>query len=321
MRRILSAGLLGVLSVSLSCLAQDYPSRRITLLVGYSAGGPVDVSARLLAERLRERLKQPVIVENRIGGGPQLSFESTKNAAPDGYTLAIATPGLVTLKLTSLAYTLDPLKDFSHIAHLIGNIYHQMLIGSTAAPYRTLQEFVAYARANPGKISFGTAGTSLEMEIGRMASIGNFKVTLIPYKGSAPQQLALAAGEIGAALDGYGVAKPNIDAGKARVLGVGSRERVAELPGVPSISEVLPGYEVFTNWFGLIGPANMPPELVARINESVGEVLREPDMPARLAPMGLKPVPPSSPQAFRALVAADVENYSKAAALIGLRPQ
>ena len=321
MKRITLAGLLATFLVSLSSLAQDYPSRRVTLLVGYSAGGPVDVAARLLAERLRDSLNQPVIVENRIGGGPLLSFESVKNAAPDGYTLAIATPGIVTLKFTSKAYTLDPLNDFSYIAHLTGNVYPLVLIGSTRAPYRTLAEFVSYARANPGKVSFGTAGTSVEIEIGRMAQIGNFKVTLIPYKGSAPLQLDLAAGELGASLDGYGPSRPGIDAGKTRVLGVGSRERVPELRDVPAIGEVLPGYEVFTNWFGLIGPAGMPAELVNRINESVGAVLRRPDLPARLEPIGLKPAPPGSAPAFRALVSSNYEQFGKAAALIGLQPQ
>jgi tripartite-type tricarboxylate transporter receptor subunit TctC len=304
-----------------TCLAQDYPTHRISLLVGYSAGGPVDLTARVIAERLRDNLNQPVVVENRIGGGPLLSFESVKSAAPDGYTLAVATPGVVTLKFTSKAYTLDPLKDFTYIAHLVGNVHPPVLVASTKAPYSTLAEFVAYARANPGKVSFGTAGTSIEIEIGRMSQIGNFKVTNIPYKGSAPQQVDLAAGEIGATLDGYEVSRPNIEAGKTRVIGVGSRQRVPELRDVPAIAEVLPGYEVFTNWFGLIGPSGMAADLVNKINESVAVVLRQPDLPAKLEPMGLKPALPISAQAFRTMILDNYDHFGKAAASIGMQPQ
>jgi len=325
MKRFQLTGLLAAFLLSAfwsaSSAAQDWPSHRITLLVGYAAGGPVDIAARLFAERLRDSLGQPVVVENRIGGGPLLSFESVRNAAPDGYTLAVATPGIATLKFTSKAYTLDPLKDFTYIAHITGNLRPPMLIGSTKAPFQTLAEFVAYARANPGKVSFGTAGTSFEVEIGKMSQIGNFKVTLIPYKGSAPQEVDLAAGEISAALDGYEVAKPNIDAGKTRVLGVGSRERAPELRDVPAIGEVLPGYEMFTNWFGLVGPPGMQPELVNRINEAVAVVLKRSDLPAKLEVMGLKPAPPTSAQAFRAMVLSDYDRFGKAAASIGLQPQ
>jgi tripartite-type tricarboxylate transporter receptor subunit TctC len=321
MKRIMRAAWLAALLLSASCFAQDWPSHRILLLVGYAAGGPVDIAARLFAERLRDTLNQPLVVENRIGGGPLLSFESVKNAAPDGYTLAVATPGIATLKFTSKAYTLDPLRDFTYIAHITGNLHPPMLIGSTKAPYRTLAEFVSYARTNPGKVSFGTAGTSFEVEIGKMSQIGNFKVTIIPYKGSAPQEVDLAAGEIGAALDSYEVAKPNIDAGKTRVLGVGSRERVPELRDVPAITEVLPGYEMFVNWFGLVGPAGMPADLVNRINDAVAVVLKRPDLPAKLEAIGLKPAPPASAQTFRAMVQADYERFGKAAASIGLQPQ
>jgi tripartite-type tricarboxylate transporter receptor subunit TctC len=300
--------------------AQDYPSRRITLLVGYSAGGPVDVAARLVAEKLKDRFGQPVIVENRIGGGPLLSFESVKNAAPDGYTLAIATPGVVTLKFTSKAYTLDPLRDFSYVSQITTNVTPLMLFAPANAPYRTLAEFVAYARANPGKVNFGTAGTSLELEVGLLSQLGGFKVTVVPYKGSAPLHIAMAAGEIGAAIDSYGTARPNIEAGRTRVLAVGSKERVAALPEVPSISEAVPGYEAFTNWFGILAPAGMPQEISNRISEAVGAALRQPDVPARLESINLKPAW-SRPNEFHALVTRDYERVAKAASLIGLQPQ
>lgn len=318
MKRIVTSLLL--LLCAQAAPAQDFPARRITLLVGYSAGGPVDFAARLVAERLKDRFNQPVIVENRIGGGPLLSFESVKNAAPDGYTLAIATPGVVTLKFTSKAYTIDPLRDFSHVSQITSNITPLMLFAPTGAPYRTLNEFVSYARANPGKINFGTAGTSLELEVGLLSQLGGFKVTVVPYKGSAPLHIAMAAGEIGGAIDSYGTGKPNIDAGRTRVLAVGSKDRVALLPGIPSISEAVPGYETFTNWFGIIAPAGTPVEVVNRLSDGISAVLRQPDVPSRLEPINLRPVW-LGPNDFRAMVSRDYDRVAKAANLIGLQPQ
>jgi tripartite-type tricarboxylate transporter receptor subunit TctC len=300
--------------------AQDFPARRITLLVGYAAGGPTDVVARVVADKLGSRVHQPVVVENRIGGGPLLSFESVKAAQADGYTLAMATAGLVSLKFTSKAYTLDPLKDFSYVIQLTAEQYPLLLLSSAGAPFKTLADFIAYARSSPGKINFGSAGTSLDLDIGLLASMASFKVTVVPYKGSSPQQFALATGEVDAAIDGYGLSKANLEAGKIRLLAVGSPQRIPPFPDTPAIAEAVPGYVTSRGWLGIIGPAGLPSDILARLNEGFRAAVRDPDQHSRLNTVGVEPVG-GTPAEFRTWVERELDRLGQAANVIGMKPQ
>lgn len=316
----LAGALLAGLALTGSALAQDFPSRRITLMVGYSAGGPADLAARVIADKLRDRFNQPVIIENRPAGAAQASFDATKSAAPDGYVLGLGTLGMITLKLTSKAYTIDPLKDFTYVGQFSSASLPLMLFASANAPFKTAAEFVAYARANPGKMNFGTYATSGELELSTLMVAANVSITKVPYKGSAPMQIALGAGEIDAVIDNFPSAKTHVDAGRARLLAVGSRERLPDFPNVPSISEAVPGYEIAPFWLGLIGPANLPGDIVNRLNEAINTAMRQPDAASRLAPLGQKPAP-GSPAEFRALVTRENDRLTKAASMIGLQPQ
>ena len=297
--------------------ARAQENRRLQLIVGVSAGGPVDTVTRMVADKLKDSLNQVVVVENRLGGGTQVSLEAARNAPPDGRLLTVATTGMVALKFVSKAYTLDPLKDFTHIIQLTTGPL--LLVANVQQPYRNLSEFIAYARANPG-MNFATAGGTLDLDILTLASMGNFKVTLIPYKGSAPQQVALIANEVGVALDAYLIAKPNIDAGRIRILGVGTPKRFPLHPDSPAIAEVVPGFEASTNWFGIVGPPGMAPELVARFNDAMAAIIKSPDIRKRLNDWGLDAVG-GTPAEFRSLVTRDLERMGKAAALSGLQPQ
>lgn len=316
----IAVGLLAALAFAQAAFAQDYPSRRVTLLCGFAAGGPADIAARLIADKLKDALGQPVIVENRLGGGPILSWESTKTAPPDGYLLSLATFGIVSLKFTSKAYALDPLKDLTYIGQTMTNAQPQILVASTNAPYKTPAEFVAFARANPGKINFGTIGTTAAIEISSLMHVAGFKVTTVPYNGSAQIEQALAAGSLDATITTYQSSKPNIDSGRTRIVGVGSRVRAPEFPNVPAISEAVPGFEMGTFWYGIVGPANMPTDLVNRLNQAINAAMRQPDMDTRLSAMGLKTAT-GSPAEFRAFAAREYERFAKAYGLLGVQPQ
>jgi tripartite-type tricarboxylate transporter receptor subunit TctC len=224
---------------------------------------------------------------------------------------------MVALKFLSKAYTLDPLRDFTYITQLTTGPL--LLLANTQQPFKTLQEFIAHAKANPG-MNFGTAGGTLDLDILTMASMAGFKVTLIPYKGSAPQEIALIANEVPVVLDAYLIAKPNIDSGRARILAVGTPRRFPLHPDVPAIAEAVPGYEASTNWFGIVGPPGMAPDLVAHLNEVFAGIIKQPDIRKRLNDSGLDSVGGTSAE-FRALVVRDLERMGKAAQQIGLQPQ
>ena len=301
-------------------LAADYPSRQTTLIVGYAAGGATDLASRLLADKLKVALGQPVVVENRPGAAGHLSFTAAKDAQPDGYTLAVATPAIVALKITSKAYTLDPAKDFTYVAQFVTAADPLLLVARTSAPYKTLGEFVSYARANPGKINFGAVGGVPDLEVSGFAHAAGITVTTVPYKGSAPQQQALAAGEVDVAYDAIVSAKPNLDSNRIRTLAVIGKQRDPAFPGTPTITEVVPGYSRPPFFFGLIGPANLPREVVARLNDGIRKSMNQPDISSRLAPMGMKGEV-GSPDDFRALVNGELDRISKIAKLIGMEPQ
>jgi tripartite-type tricarboxylate transporter receptor subunit TctC len=296
---------------------QDFPNRRIQMVVGVPPGGPFDMVARLVADRLKDQWSQPILVENRPGAGTIISMEATRNAPPDGYFLGVAASSLVAAKFTNASYTLDPLKDFSHITQLTAGPL--LLVSSANAPFKTLAEFIAHARANPGA-NFGSAGVTLDLDILTLAQMGNFKVTLVPYKGSAQQQLALVANEVPVVLDAYAIARGNIEAGKIRLLAVGTPRRFPLHPDTPAISEVVPGYEASTNWFGIVGPPGMSVELVAKLNDAFSRAVRHPEVRKRLNEGGLDAVG-GSPADFRALIERDLVRMAKGAALSGLKPQ
>jgi tripartite-type tricarboxylate transporter receptor subunit TctC len=292
---------------------------RMTILVGVPAGGPVDTVARMVAEKLRDKIDRAIVVENRPGANTLISLDATHRAPPDGSTLAIATLALSTLKYTSKSFAYDPLNDFSYITQLTAGPL--LLVASTQQPFKTLAEFLAYARAHPG-MNFATAGvgSALDMDILSLASMANFKVTLIPYQGSAPEEVALAANEVPAALDAYLSAKPNIDGGRVRILAVGTPKRFPLHPDAPAIAEQVPGYEASTNWFGVVGPPGMPADLTARLSTAFADSIKSPDVRKRLNDTGIDAVG-STPAEFRAFVARDMERIAKAAQVSGIKPQ
>ena len=301
--------------------SQDYPSKRITFIVGYGAGGGiVDVSAHALADKLERRLGQPVTIDYRPGGQSQIAFEAVNRAPPDGYTLGFATIGLLTLPLNNKSYQLDPLTDLTPVALTTGSAYPLVLIGSAKAPFKNLAEFVAYARANPGRATIGAVGTSMEMEVAMLGQRGGFKPTTVPYKGNTPMEVDVIVGDLLAGLTSYTSVKGHIDSGRMLLLGVGSRERAPNIPNAPAISEAIPGQEITSFWFGVIAPPRTPAPIVNRLSDAIVSGMSEPDVAAAFDKIGLKPMPMNTAD-FRAFITREKARFTEAANLIGLKPQ
>jgi tripartite-type tricarboxylate transporter receptor subunit TctC len=279
-----------------------------------------DVSGRLLAERLASVLGQPVIVENRAGAGGLLSFTAASEARPDGYLLAVATPATIALKVTSKAYTIDPVRDLTYVTRYVTGTHPLLLVAPTGAPYKTLSDFVSYARAHPGTVNFGSPGGQPDLDIASFAHAGGFKVTLVRYKGAAPIQQAIASGEAGAAIDAIGGAQANLDSNRARILAVTGPKRDPGFPNVPAISEAVSGFSIPPTWFGVIGPANMPAATVSSLGTAIKTAMSQPDLPSRLAAIGYKP-DVDGPESFRAFAIAELDRLVTTAKLIGMEPE
>ena len=316
-----AAALAAAVSVSTSAFAQDYPTKRINFVVGYGVGaGVVDVSARFLADKLERRLGQPVTIDYRPGAQSQIAFEIVNKAPPDGYTLGFATIGLLTLPLNTKSYQLDPLTDLTPVALTTGSAYPLVLVGSAKAPFKNLAEFVAWAKANPGRATIGAIGTSMEMEVAMLGQRGGFKTTTVPYKGSTQMEGDVVVGDLIAGLTSYVSSRNFIDSGRMLLLGVGSRERASNIPNAPAISEAIPGHEITSFWFGVIAPPKTPAAIVNRLSDAIVAGMNEPDVAAGFDKVGLKPTVMNAAD-FRAFIAREKARFTEAANLIGLKPQ
>ena len=316
-----AAVLAAALIFSSSAFAQDYPNKRITFIVGYGAGaGIVDVSARLLAEKMERRLGQPVTIDYRPGAQSQIAFEAVNRAPPDGYTLGFATIGLLTLPLNTKSYQLDPLTDLTPVALTTGSAYPLVLIGSAKAPFKNLAEFVAWARANPGRATIGAVGTSMEMEVAMLGKRGGFQATTVPYKGNTQAEGDVIVGDLIAGLTSYTSVKSHVESGRMLLLAVGSRERAPNIPNAPAISEAIPGHEITSFWFGVIAPPKTPAAIVNRLSDAIVAGMNEPDIAAAFDKVGLKPQVLNAAD-FRAFITREKARFTEAAGLIGLKPQ
>lgn len=313
------AGVLAAIAVSLSgAHAQEYPNRLITIVAGIPPGGPGDVFTRAFAEKMRESLKVPIVVENRPGNAGQISFEYVRAAAPDGYTLVVSNPSLAALKYTTKSFTMDPLADLTHI----GMMYDTpiFVVTSTAASYRNLPEFFTYARNNPEKINFASVGGSLDLDIALLMTMAKARFTVVRYKSSVQIQPAMLNGELDATFFSYRNALTLAEQGKVRIIGAASAARFPLLPNVPTVAEEVPGYEATSNWYGLSGPAGMPRAVITKISDALRAAAQVPDVKKRLNDVGFESVG-GTPDELRTRVARDLERLGRAAKLTGLQPE
>jgi len=294
---------------ALAAAQADFPSRPVRLVVPFPPGGSTDVVARLLASKLDKALGQPVVVENRPGAGASLGTEAVAKAAPDGYTILItALPSIVTAPLTNPNVRYDPIKDLTHVA-MIGSFPNALVVRADS-PLHSVAELVAYAKANPGKLSYGSAGPGsaghLTGELLKMKA--GIDIVHIPYKGAAPAFADLLAGQLGADFDGVINAINQARAGRIRLLGVSSARRLTGHPDLPSIAETVPGV-TGDSWFGVAGPAGLPAPIVQRLETETLRALAAPDVRERLEDTGMTVTALRGPQ-FVEFIRADIRKWT-----------
>jgi tripartite-type tricarboxylate transporter receptor subunit TctC len=287
------------------------------VIVFVPAGGTPDIIARLIGQALSQRLGQSVVVDNRPGGGGNLALQAVARAAPDGYTLLqVATPHAINVTL----YEKSPAtvtRDIVPVASTNSDAF--VLLVNPAFAAKSVPEFIAYAKANPGKINVSSSGTGnlshLAGELFRMST--GIEVVHVPYRGTPAAHAALLAGEVHAMFDAIGSAVPQIQSGALRALGVTAKARMRVLPDVPAISEVVPNFEVI-GWLGYGVPKGTPPDIVERLNAAVNAVLADPAIKARMAELGSDVISGSSAD-FGRLVADDTEKWAKVVKFAGLK--
>lgn len=291
-----------------------YASQPIHILVGYAAGGGVDIVARMIQDPLKAALGQPVIVENRPGASAMIAAAAVAKAAPDGYTLLACASGEVAINhflfKDRMAY--DPAKELVPIA-LIGIVPCVVVVASTT-PVHNPKELIAYIKANPDKLSFSSSGVGNPQQLAGelMNTMAGTKVLHVPYRGSAPAVTDVATGAVTMSFSSLAAALPLMNADKIRAVAVTSRERMPQLPDVPPLSEGAPGlvdYELL-NWFAIFGTAGTPPEIVERLNGIINTALKDPDISGKLLPQGIVPKPMKTAE-LKAFVDAERTKFGK----------
>ncbi|MEP7070309.1 MAG: tripartite tricarboxylate transporter substrate binding protein [Usitatibacter sp.] len=319
--RLITATLAAITAALLSttAFAQSYPTRPVTLVVSFAAGSGTDSVARIVAQRLSERLKQPVVVENKAGANGQIAAEYVKNAKPDGYTLWMTTntthsanPSLY----KDLRY--DPVKDFTPII-FVGELPFALVVNNDL-PVKNLKEFMAYARANPGKISYATPNSTSLVGSETMKRLGKLDMVAIPYK-SSPQALTdTMGGTVQMYIVDLGSGLPNMKANKVRTIAVTPKAGSKLLPGAPPIAAEIPGFDL-TSWNGIFGPAGLPREVVDTVSKNVLLLLAEKEVQDKIEAIGFEPKPSKSPEEFQKYVADQLAHWTQLVKAAGIKPE
>lgn len=268
-------------------VAQEWPTKSVTITVPFAPGGSTDTTARILAEKLRNELGQHVIVDNRGGAGGNIAAGIVAKAAPDGYTMLLATNAIVTSPTLYKSLSYDLKKDLVPVVQIVN--FPNVLVVNKDFPAQNLSEFVEYAKAAKGPLNYGSAGngSSQHLSTALLNNMINGQMVHVPFKGGALANAALLGGQIELVIAPLVEVLPHIKAGTLKALGITAKTRSPLLSDVPAIDEVLPGYEVVL-WNGLLAPANTPPAIIDRLNQAVRKVLREPDMQAKMASQGYR---------------------------------
>jgi tripartite-type tricarboxylate transporter receptor subunit TctC len=289
--------------------AADYPNRPVRWLIGFSAGGPVDIVARIMSQWLSERLGQQFVVENRAGSGGNIAAAAAINSPPDGYTLLFVAPNnaISTSLYKHLSY--DFIRDTVPVASIIQ--LTNMLVVSNGMPVKTVQEFVDYCKANPGKISYASSGngTSVHMSAELFKAMTHCDMVHVPYRGSAIAFPDIISNKVQSALE-------QSRSGTVRALGVTSPQRWPGVPDIPAIAETVPGFEA-VGFYGISAPKGTPPEIVEKLNKAVGEALKDPKLVERLTAVGGIPKP-MTPAEFGKLIADETEKWRKVVEFAGV---
>jgi tripartite-type tricarboxylate transporter receptor subunit TctC len=274
--------------------AQGYPTKPIRIVVGFPPGGGNDIIARLVGAKMQEGWGQPVVIDNRPGANSIIAAEFVAKSAPDGYTLLVnATGGMSVNPVLYAKLPYDSLKDFVAIS-MVGS-FPLVLVVHPSVPANSVQELVAYARANPGKLNYSSGSTAFQVASEMFKQMTGTDVRHIPYKGSAASITAVIAGDVQMTIVDTPPLVPQIKAGRVKALGVTSAKRSASMPGVPALAETVPGYEMVL-WIGVFAPAGTPGEVASKLNAEVVRIVKLPEVRATLDAMGVEPLGNTSAQ-------------------------
>ena len=308
-------------AVPLSAWPQAWPAKPVRLIVPFAPGGAVDVTARTIAQSLTTRLGQQVLVDNRGGAGGNIGVEVAAKSPPDGYTLVMATSGQIAINphmYSKLPF--DPVKDLAPITPA-GQAVNALCV-HPSIPARSVKEFIALAKSQPGKLNFATGGIGASDHIATelFMSLTGVRMVHVPYKGGAPAMIDLLAGNVDVGFSTVATAMGPIKAGRLRALGVTSGKRFELLPDVPTIAEAgVPGYES-VSWYGLFAPAGTPAEIIRKLNAETVAVLQTEDVRRRLTESGVLPVS-SAPDAFAAYITAETARWGKLIRANGIKAE
>jgi len=296
-------------SLAAPALALDYPTRPIRWIVPYPPAGTTDTLARLLSKWLSDHLGQQVVIENKAGGGNNIGTEYALHSPPDGYTMLLVNPANGINQTLYRNLNFDIVNDMAPVAGLVRT--PNVMEVTASFPAKNVAEFIAYCKANPGKINWASSGTGTSVHMsGEMFSMmTGCKMLHVPYKGAGPALVDLISGQVQVMFDNLPSSIGHIKGGRLRALAVTSSYHEPSLPGIPTVAETVPGYEA-TAWFGIGMPRGTPREIVEKVNAEVNRALADPEMQKRLADLGGKPIP-GTPDDFGRVVASEVEKWGK----------
>jgi len=313
----LAAGAAALPAVSRVASAQAYPTRPVRIIISTAAGGTADILVRLMGQWLSERLGQPFVVENRPGGGTNIGTEAVVRAPADGYTLLLASPPNAINATLYDKLNFNFIRDIAPVASVIRVPFVMLVNPSFSA--KTVPEFIAYAKANPGMINFASGGTGFATHLaGELFKVmTGVNMVHVPYRGQAPAMTDLLGGQVQVMFDPVVSSIAHIRAGKLRPLAVTTSTRSEALPDIPTVAEFVPGYEA-SPWFGVGAPKNTPTEIVDKLNKEINAGLADPKMKARLAELGATTLP-GSPADFAKLIADETEKWGKVVKFTGIK--
>jgi tripartite-type tricarboxylate transporter receptor subunit TctC len=313
----LAAGAAALPASSRIAAAQDYPARPVHWIVSFTAGGPNDTVARVIGQYLSERLGQQFIIENKVGAGGNIGMAAVLSSAPDGYTIGFAAPNNA---INASLYEKLPFDFIRESVPVAGTmLLTNVMVVHPDVPAKTVAEFIAYAKANPGKINMASSGsgTSVHMSGELFKAMTGVNMQHVPYRGSAPALQDLLTNRVQVIFDNLPGSISHIKAGTLRALGVTAGKRSQALPDVPTIGETVPGYEAVV-WYGIVAPKGTPPQIVDTLNKAVNEVLADPKLKARLVEFGGEPMP-MTPAQFGKLIADETEKWAKLVKFSGVK--
>jgi len=318
-RTLIAGGVLGTLSTRLA-FAQTYPQRPVKIIVPYAPGGGTDVFSRLLAAQIEKEFGQPFVIDNRAGGASIVGTQAVANAAPDGYTIGMVDSAFVTnpgLFKEKLPY--DTRKDFVPVSLLSRT--QLVLVVHPSSPYKTAQELIAAAKANPGKLTFGSAGigTGIHLAGEQFRQAAGIDIVVVPYRGGAPMVTDFLSGKLDFTFGAVPTIREHITGGKARALGV-TRGRAPQLPDVPSMEEIGLGSVDSSSEMGLIVPAATPPEVIAKLQQISADAVKSAAFNQRLLELGFQPIGTTTDE-FRAHVDREIDKWTKIITAGNVKPE